>query len=498
MAQDGTGPLPQSVATDSVLQFSSVGRTDAAVQLAVAISAATVQKGLNYVNELIFQLEKDPFKVPTEDERILIFYANIVSWTSHCLQTPRDIASFTIFHLINTEDGSESTRRLLNAYAKYVRPYWMHRGAHSLDTVVSFEEYDELTTWLFVNSAGTVNFKTRNVVGQAMTKFEKLDESNLLLSTDLQVTNVQRLIDQLQVTIPNASREALTPIARKQQNQHYFAKRNARATEIAETYGNGDDEVVDKFCEGKGMKRGVKTIKRQMSSRKIKNLVDRPRISMAAVKSKDEMAIVQVSQLVQSQKWPGLTIMNSSAYGRALIATDIFEMGDILLDYHGKEISLEEDDAIMEDPSSMRSSYIFRVARYKMSIDSYDEFCICHPRMRTFGRLINWARAGTIAANVECVPYHLESLKNYGMEKVPRGILFVANRKILPLEEIMFEYGDKACLDIFQTETTSNHGKEKKRPTTSVRQPLGKIQKLDEGGLPGIEGFSRQLNSHEY
>ena len=86
-----------------------------------------------------------------------------------------------------------------------------------------------------------------------------------------------------------------------------------------------------------------------------------------------------------------------------------------------------------------------------MSIDSYDEFCVCHPRMRTFGRLMNWARAGTVENNVECVPYHLQSLGNYH-ENVPRGIMFDANRKILPLEEIRYDYGDKACVDLFQPE----------------------------------------------
>ena len=275
----------------------------------------------------------------------------------------------------------------------------------------------------------------------------------------------------------------------------------AKAEKIEETYGKGDGKTVDRFCDAQGEKY-AKSLKRHMSRRNIKNSMDRPRISFEAVKSNDGLAREQLFDLVKSQKWPGLTVANNTAHGRAIIATDVFEIGDILLDYHGKEISLEEDERIRSDQGTLHSDYLFRVTKYDMSIDSFDEFCECHPRMRTFGRLINWVSIGTFEANVYSVPYHLESL-NKCMKKVPIiGVLFVAKRKIIPLDEIRYDNGETADIDLFTPLKTSN-GKGKLapiiRPTDNVPQQQPLYIPMN---LPSIEeGFSttqRQLNPQDY
>lgn len=315
-------------------------------------------------------MESDGFRITYEEERVLIFYANIVTLSYLFSGTPRDIKQFTIWSVINnSSDMDPDLRRLMNAYAKYVRPYWVHRGTTSLETVIPQPEYDEWTTWFFVNSVGSVNFKPRNVVCQAMTKFAKLDDLWLTDEAKMnrrkveQETNVKRLINLLEISRPQDSLEKIVPIALKQRNQNYFGNSKAVADEFA--LNHGGIEKVEEFCDKMNLK-NVKTLKRRVQNRNVKNIINRPRIRFADIQSGNEMAIIQVSQLVQSQRWPGLAILNNSLHGRALLATDVFEKGDVVLDYHGKEISMQEDDAIMENQENSRSNYLFRVQRYKV------------------------------------------------------------------------------------------------------------------------------------
>lgn len=207
------------------------------------------------------------------------------------------------------------------------------------------------------------------------------------------------------------------------------------------------------------------------------------------------LILLQIAQLVETQKWPGLAIQNSiGAHGRGVVATDNFLVGDILLDYHGKQISLAEDAAIMaeeDDGEKDRSCYLFKVIfvsfvfslfpldyivhltlfiyniffklgyfkvkRLNMSICSFEEFCSCHPRMRTMGRLLNWAQHGSNEANVKVVPYDLKHLAAC-FDNPPKGIMFVATKGIAPLDEICYDYGDDTCKELFGKR--KNHSKE--------------------------------------
>jgi hypothetical protein len=77
---------------------------------------------------------------------------------------------------------------------------------------------------------------------------------------------------------------------------------------------------------------------------------------------------------------------------------------------------------------------------------AHEEFCPCHPRQRTVGRLFNWAKkTGPTSheCNMKLRFYHFREL-----EGEPKGCLFVAKRDISPLEELRYDYGDKRCTQL--------------------------------------------------
>lgn len=135
---------------------------------------------------------------------------------------------------------------------------------------------------------------------------------------------------------------------------------------------------------------------------------------------------------------------------------------------------------------------------FQLSIDSFDEYCGCHPRMRTYGRLMNWARAGTPEANVDVQPYQFSQLKGY-MDKVPRGVLFVANRRIEPMEELRYEYGDKACIDLFSPSSSSSSSSSSAKKQKVQKVPI--LSSLEnQNVLPGIEQVlpGSESSDHNY
>ena len=83
------------------------------------------------------------------------------------------------------------------------------------------------------------------------------------------------------------------------------------------------------------------------------------------------LCLLQIAQLVESQQWPGLAIQNSiDGRGRGVVATEYFHQGDVVLDYHGKQISLEEDAAIIAEEDD-RSCYLFQVIFVSIHVISF-------------------------------------------------------------------------------------------------------------------------------
>ena len=144
---------------------------------------------------------------------------------------------------------------------------------------------------------------------------------------------MQRLKDMLEVTMPYASCEASFPIAKKQKTDTILQKKMR-------------SKGYCRYIWKKRRRRCLRVLRRNWyemvedPQTNIKKLLGRRTIFIAAVKSNDKIAIVQVSQLVHNQKWTELAVMNNSAHGRSIMATDVFERGIILLGYHGN----------MEDP----------------------------------------------------------------------------------------------------------------------------------------------------
>lgn len=128
------------------------------------------------------------------------------------------------------------------------------------------------------------------------------------------------------------------------------------------------------------------------------------------------------------------------------MATTCFEKGQILLNYHGRKISLDEGRKflISPNPNDRRSDYVF-FGPWGFCVDGSAERCPCHPNVRTMGRLLNWAKKGTLECNM--TPRYFASERRN--EQPFEAILFVASRDILPMEELRFDYGDKDCRDIF-------------------------------------------------
>ena len=118
--------------------------------------------------------------------------------------------------------------------------------------------------------------------------------------------------------------------------------------------------------------------------------------------------------------------------------------GEILGDYHAKNISSAEANAIMTAPQDdRRSDYLFSIPGGQ-HLDGSSDTCTCHPQSVLLGRLLNYATKGTPACNA--VPRYFQVIAN---KKLFKTVLFVAARDIYFLEEIRFDYGDLNCLTLF-------------------------------------------------
>ena len=90
--------------------------------------------------------------------------------------------------------------------------------------------------------------------------------------------------------------------------------------------------------------------------------------------------------------------------------------------------------------------------------DATLERCACHPKWRTFGRLLNHRQSSHPECNVRA--------KRVTLKDKP-VILFIAKRQIEPLEELCFDYKDPKCRSELQPVTRSAS-----QPVTSGVAPL--------------------------
>jgi hypothetical protein len=85
--------------------------------------------------------------------------------------------------------------------------------------------------------------------------------------------------------------------------------------------------------------------------------------------------------------------------------------------------------------------------RGEINIDASNERCKCHPDIRTFGRLFNWADSAD--CNMKTRFFHYTHIPN------AYGCLFIAKKNIAALEELRWDYGDiKNCREMFSDQWT--------------------------------------------
>ena len=174
-----------------------------------------------------------------------------------------------------------------------------------------------------------------------------------------------------------------------------------------------------------------------------KKIRRRTRIVSARNLRSDQITKDFVFEKCMLQQWFGIDVMENcpDGRGRGLIASRRFNKHEVLLDYHAKQVSRAETNEI-ED-----TSYLF-CASNGLFWDGSAEFCECHPQSRLLGRLANFAAKNTPECNATPQLFSINSRSR--KQKPFYAIVLVASRQIEPLEEIRFDYGDRACLALFR------------------------------------------------
>ena len=154
---------------------------------------------------------------------------------------------------------------------------------------------------------------------------------------------------------------------------------------------------------------------------------------------------------------------NCNNAGRGVIVMRPFTKGEIVVDYHAKEISTQEAEAIMntDDDEDRRSDYLFVIPGHGMVLDGSSETCVCHPHSIVLGRLLNFATSSSKSCNISphimTFPVPTEQGKrNRDSNKLFRVMVFCARRDIETFEEIRFDYGDETCLKLFSAAGSQN------------------------------------------
>ncbi len=170
----------------------------------------------------------------------------------------------------------------------------------------------------------------------------------------------------------------------------------------------------------------------------------RPRSCGVLTDKKLRSSVLAREELLErcaTQEWPGVDVREfCENQGRGVIATQPFQKGEVIIDYHGKKIKKEVGQEIMNstDENDRRSDYVF-FGPYGYCADASAEHCVCHPQTRTLGRLFNFAAKGTTQCNV---------YPRYFVAEKQEKIIFVAARDISLLKELRFDCGDKNCQNI--------------------------------------------------
>lgn len=131
-----------------------------------------------------------------------------------------------------------------------------------------------------------------------------------------------------------------------------------------------------------------------------------------------------------------------------IFALQGFKKGDVICDYHGKEV---RDMPIREyvNQPGVDSNFCIEVqmGANKRIIDASSEVCTVHPYLRCLGRLANHATIGQPECNAKLVEIYY---KQDQVHTAPiSSAILIANRNIEPLEEIRWDYLDENARAMF-------------------------------------------------
>ncbi|KAI9531480.1 hypothetical protein NQZ68_040487 [Dissostichus eleginoides] len=150
----------------------------------------------------------------------------------------------------------------------------------------------------------------------------------------------------------------------------------------------------------------------------------------------DAMNEGRICKLIENQKWKGLLVTDVGKKGKGVIATRIFQAGEVVCDYHGKVVRGKEGQETQSNTVDEETGYMFFFSDghgKRMCIDAHSPFCECHPGRTTFGRLINHSSKKD---NLRPRRY---SVDVGGHQK--QVILLLSTTVIKVDEELLFNYG---------------------------------------------------------
>ncbi|KAI9531485.1 hypothetical protein NQZ68_040492 [Dissostichus eleginoides] len=174
----------------------------------------------------------------------------------------------------------------------------------------------------------------------------------------------------------------------------------------------------------------------------------------------DAMNEGRICKLIENQKWKGLLVTDVGKKGKGVIATRIFQAGEVVCDYHGKVVRGKEGQETQSNTVDEETGYMFFFSDghgKRMCIDAHSPFCECHPGRITFGRLINHSSKKD---NLRPRRY---SVDVGGHQK--QVILLLSTTVIKVDEELLFNYGGRAIHRVCKK------GISKKEVAELVKQP---------------------------
>ena len=221
---------------------------------------------------------------------------------------------------------------------------------------------------------------------------------------------------------------------------------------------------------GEECKKLIKAIKRKWKLKPVvayENRRDQTRLSMTKNYTGNAPMQSAILAMTKSQLWPDLQIVeeiidrNGTAIGRGVVTTAFISASSVICDYHQtaarswtkKEANAEIAKDIDNNENSNLGNYVIFAKFGPEVYNATREYCDCHPDIRTFGRLFNWASTSDELnrCNAAINHYTLYDIDGPRGSNGPKykGAMLCATRDIQPFEELRWDYGDKVCRKYF-------------------------------------------------